>query len=69
MLEYLMRHPNQVLTRAMIADHVWEDELPDTANLIDVYIRSLRRKLDDPYENKRIVTVRGVGYRLRDDDD
>ena len=67
-LEYLMRNPNQVLTRAMIAEHVWEDELLPMANVIDVHIRSLRRKLDDPYELKRISTVRGVGYRMDGDD-
>ncbi|HLT21398.1 MAG TPA: response regulator transcription factor [Thermomicrobiales bacterium] len=67
-LEYLMRHPNQVLTRAMITDHVWDYDFPSSANVVDVHIRSLRRKLEDPYEKKHIQTVRGVGYRIVDPD-
>jgi two-component system OmpR family response regulator len=63
-LEYLMRHPDRVLTRAMISDHVWDYDVPSSLNVIDVHIRSLRRKLDDPYAVKRIQTVRGAGYRL-----
>ena len=64
MLEYLMRHPNQVLTRAMIAEHVWDYDFLNVTNVIDVHIRSLRRKLDDPYPGELIQTVRGVGYRI-----
>jgi two-component system, OmpR family, response regulator len=67
-LEYLMRHPNRVLTRDMISDPVWDYDVPSSMNVIDVHIRSLRRKLDDPYPLKRILTVRGAGYRLSDDD-
>ena len=63
-LEYLMRHPNRVLTRAMIADHVWDYDFPNVTNVIDVHIRSLRRRLDDPYPGRLIQTVRGAGYRL-----
>jgi len=63
-LEALMRHPNQVLTRAMITDHVWDYDVPNSPNVIDVHIRALRRILDDPYEEKLIQTVRGVGYRI-----
>ena len=63
-LEYLMRHPGQVLTRAMIADHVWGYDFPSVTNVIDVHIRSLRRKLGDPYPGELIQTVRGAGYRL-----
>lgn len=63
-LEYLMRHPNQVLTRTMITDNVWDYDFPSSANVVDVHIRSLRRKLEDPYETKHIQTVRGVGYRI-----
>jgi DNA-binding response OmpR family regulator len=66
-LEYLMRHPNLVLTRAMIADHVWDYDFPNVTNVIDVHIRSLRRSLDDPYPGGMIETVRGAGYRLRRD--
>jgi len=47
-LEYFMRHPNQVLTRTMISEHVWDDEFDSFSNIIDVYIRRLRRKIDDP---------------------
>lgn len=68
-LEYLMRHPNQVLTRTMIAEHVWDYDFPNVTNVIDVHIRALRRKLDPSQESRRITTVRGVGYRLIDDHD
>jgi DNA-binding response OmpR family regulator len=64
-LELLMRHPDHAITRRMISEYVWDyDFLPSAPNVIDVHIRSLRSKLDDPYEPKRIETVRGVGYRL-----
>ncbi|MEK6256268.1 MAG: response regulator transcription factor [Chloroflexota bacterium] len=63
-LEYLMRHPDQVLTRAMIAEHVWNYEEYHRSNVVDVYIRNLRRMLDDPFENKLILTVRGTGYKI-----
>jgi two-component system OmpR family response regulator len=63
-LEYLMRHPNRVLTRAMIADHVWDYDFPNVTNVIDVHIRQLRRQLRDPYPDGLIETVRGAGYRL-----
>ena len=52
----------------MISDHVWDYDVPTSLNVIDVHIRSLRRKLDDPYPIKRIQTVRGAGYRLASDD-
>jgi heavy metal response regulator len=64
LLEYLMRHPNQVLTRTMIAEHVWNYNFDNLSNVIDVHIRYLRRKLDDPYAVKLIQTVRGAGYRI-----
>lgn len=63
-LECLMRHPEQVLARATIAEHVWSYDSFHESNIVDVYIRNLRRKLDDPYEIKLIQTVRGAGYRL-----
>lgn len=65
MLEYLMRHPNRVLTRPMIAEHIWDYDFPNVTNVIDVHIRQLRLRLDDPYPDGMIETVRGVGYRLR----
>lgn len=63
-LEYLLRHPNRVLTRSMIAEHVWDYDFPNVTNVIDVHIRSLRKKLDDPYPGEIIQTIRGAGYRL-----
>lgn len=63
-LEYLMRHPNQVLTRTMIAEHVWNYDFDNASNVIDVHIRNLRRKIDDPDSAKLIQTVRGAGYRI-----
>ena len=64
LVEYLMRHPNQVLTRTMIAEHVWNYEFDNATNVIDVHIRNLRRKIDDPFSAKLIQTVRGAGYRI-----
>jgi DNA-binding response OmpR family regulator len=65
-LEYLMRNPNQVLTRTMIADNVWDYDFPNVTNVIDVHVRWLRHKLDDPYPGELLQTVRGSGYRLAD---
>jgi heavy metal response regulator len=65
-LEYLMRHPHQVLTRTMIGEHVWNFEFDNVTNVIDVHIRHLRRAIDDPFETKLIQTVRGAGYRISD---
>jgi two-component system OmpR family response regulator len=64
-LEYLLRHPNQVLTRDMIAEHVWDYEFLSVTNVIDVHIRALRKLIDDPYPGQLIQTVRSVGYRVR----
>ncbi len=63
-LEYLVRNPNRVLTRDMIANHVWDYDFVNATNVIDVHIRQLRRKLDEPGAASTIETVRGVGYRL-----
>jgi DNA-binding response OmpR family regulator len=63
-LELLMRHPDHVLSRTTIADHVWSYDTYNQSNVVDVYIRNLRRKIDDDYGPKLIHTVRGVGYRL-----
>jgi heavy metal response regulator len=63
-LEYLMRYPNQVLTRTMIAEHVWNYDFDNSSNVIDVHIRNLRRKIDAPFAMKLIHTVRGAGYRI-----
>ena len=64
LLEYLMRHPNQVLTRTMIAEHVWNYDFDNATNVIDVHVRNLRRKMDDRFADKLIHTVRGAGYRI-----
>jgi len=63
-LECLLREPERVLTRTQIAEHVWNYDTYNQSNVVDVYIRNLRRKLDDPFEKKLIHTVRGIGYRL-----
>lgn len=66
LLELLMRHPNQVFTRRVIAEHLWNyEDMPDS-NVVDVYIRYLRKKIDDDYEEKYIKTIRGTGYQLVD---
>jgi DNA-binding response OmpR family regulator len=64
LLEYLMRNPNRVLTRTMISERVWNYETFNVANVIDVYIGHLRRKIDDGEEVKLIHTVRGAGYKI-----
>jgi two-component system, OmpR family, response regulator len=63
-LECLMRRPGRVLTRTMIAEHVWDYDFPGATNVIDVHVRQLRRRLGDPYPGELIQTVRGAGYRL-----
>lgn len=64
LLEYFMRNPNRVITREMAEDHIWSYDFQTTSNVVDVYVRRLRRKIDDPYAAKLIQTVRGAGYRL-----
>jgi DNA-binding response OmpR family regulator len=64
-LEYLLRHPNHVLTRDQITEHVWGFDFVAGSNVIDVYIATLRRKLGDQGEPHLLHTVRGVGYQLR----
>jgi two-component system OmpR family response regulator len=63
-LEYLLRNPGRVLTRAMIAEHVWDYDFPNVTNVIDVHVHALRRKLGDTSPARLIQTVRGTGYRL-----
>jgi DNA-binding response OmpR family regulator len=65
-LEYLARNRNQVLTRDQIAEHVWDLSYDGESNVVDVYIRYLRRKLDEQFSPPLIYTVRGVGYQLRE---
>ena len=64
-LEYFMRHPNMVVTRTMLEEHAWDYDFDSMSNLIDVYIRRLRRKLDDDEKESILQTVRGAGYRLK----
>jgi two-component system response regulator MprA len=66
LLELFMRHPRQVLTREMIFDRVWGYDFGGESNVLDVYIRYLRQKLEVDDEQRLIHTVRGVGYVLRE---
>ncbi|MBI2561621.1 MAG: response regulator transcription factor [candidate division NC10 bacterium] len=67
LLEYLMRSAGRVLTRTMIAEHVWDYSFDSGTNVIDVYVNYLRKKIDAGREPKLIHTVRGVGYVLKAD--
>lgn len=64
LLEYLMRSPGRVLTRTQILEQIWNYHFDPDTNLVDVYIRRLRQKVDDGFEEKLIRTVRGIGYSL-----
>ena len=64
LLEYLVRYAEQVLTRTMIAEHVWNYDFDNATNVIDVHVKNLRRKLDGDSAVKLIHTVRGAGYRI-----
>ena len=66
LLEYMVRNPNTVLSRAMIAEHVWDYAFDSFTNIIDVYVNYLRKKIDRDYSPKLIHTVRGQGYILRE---
>jgi len=60
-----MRHPGEVLSRSRILEHVWDFAYDGTSNVVDVYIRYLREKVDRPFGRETIETVRGAGYRIR----
>jgi two-component system OmpR family response regulator len=64
LLEYLMRHAGQVVTRTMLLEHVWEYHFDPQTNVIDVHISRLRAKIDKGFETPLLTTVRGAGYRL-----
>jgi DNA-binding response OmpR family regulator len=64
LLEYFMRNAGRVVTREMAESHIWSYDFQATSNVVDVYIRRLRRKIDEPFAVKLLETVRGVGYRL-----
>ena len=63
-LEYLMRNRGRPLSRTMIVEHVWDMDYDGLTNIVDVYIRHLRSKIDDKWPEKMIQTVRGIGYML-----
>jgi len=65
LLEYLMMHAGQVVTRTMISEHVWGDDFDSFTNIIDVYTNFLRKKIDKGFKKELIHTVRGVGYILK----
>jgi two-component system OmpR family response regulator len=67
LLELLLRRKGQVLSRTMILDHVWDFAYDGTSNVVDVYVRYLREKVDRPFGRTAIETVRSAGYRLRAD--
>ena len=67
LLEYFLRNPGRVLSRAMISEHVWDYDFDTESNVIDVYVNYLRRKIDSGREKKLIHTVRGAGYVLEEE--
>jgi len=69
LLEAFMRRPGQVLSRLQLLEHAWDFAYDNRSNVVDVYVRYLREKVDRPFGTTSIETVRGVGYRLRDGDE
>ena len=69
LLEYLARSPGRVLSRTMIIEHVWDQSFEGLTNIVDVYVRQLRAKIDEPFGKKLIRTVRSVGYTISDSDE
>jgi len=65
LLELFLRHPDEVLTRTAILEHAWDFAYDGTSNVVDQYVKYLRRKVDLPFGRHDIETVRGMGYRLR----
>jgi heavy metal response regulator len=68
LLEYMMTNAGRVLSRTMIIEHVWDQSFDGATNIVDVYVRHLRNKVDDPHEHKLIRTVRGVGYAISNEE-
>ncbi len=66
-LEHLVRSAGEVVSKRDIVEHVWDLHFDGDLNIVEVYVRSLRRKLDEPFDRRSIETVRGAGYRLRSD--
>jgi len=67
LLEYLMRHAGEALTRRRLVEHVWDYAFDGDPRIVDVYVRALREKIDRPYRRSSLQTVRGTGYRIHDD--
>ncbi len=67
LLEYFMRHPGEVLSRTRLIEHVWDFAYEGDSNVVDVYVRYVREKVDRPFGTDSIETVRGAGYRLREE--
>jgi heavy metal response regulator len=65
LLRFLVYHPGQVFTRTQIVEHVWGYDFDYYSNVVDVYIKYLREKVDNPFEHKLIHTVRGMGYKIQ----
>jgi two-component system OmpR family response regulator len=63
-LEFLARHPGQVVSRTMLLEHVWDENFMGSTNVVDQYVGALRRKLEQPFGRPLLHTVRGVGFRL-----
>ena len=68
LVSLLARRAGEILSRTVIAEQVWDMNFNSDSNVVDVHVRRLRMKMDDPYENKLLHTVRGVGYVLEDRD-
>jgi two-component system OmpR family response regulator len=66
LLETFMRHPGEVLSRYQLLEHAWDYDYENRSNIVDVYVRYLRDKIDRPFGITQLETVRGAGYRLRD---
>jgi DNA-binding response OmpR family regulator len=65
LLEYLLRHPDEVISKTDILYHVWDEHFDGDTDIVEVYVGYLRRKIDAPFDRRTIETVRGAGYRLR----
>ena len=66
LLEYFVRHPGEVLSRTRLIEHVWDFAFEGDSNVVDVYVRYLRQKIDRPFGKDSLETVRGAGYRLQE---
>jgi two-component system OmpR family response regulator len=67
LLEFFMRHPGRVLSKTELIEHVWDFAFDSDSNVVEVYVGYLRQKVDRPFGRRSLQTVRGAGYRLRDD--